>query len=158
MKQWTRWALIAATVLPFACVLVNHARERIQRRQCLETQSILVYESSAESKGITARITAKYRVADEVIAGRKSLLQAAAAFRSLDERWPRAAAPCATFSDAASEEEAYCLKVICYVRNEAPPERVVELANRLQAELDAMLRNGALRLPDSGDASSSGGG
>jgi hypothetical protein len=158
MKHWSQWALLIATVLPVACVLAYHARERIQRRQSLGTQSNLIYERSAESKGVAARITAKYRIADEVIAGRMSLLKAAAAFRSLDEQWPRATAPYATFTAAASEEEAHCLKVIAYVRTEAPPERVAELANRLQAELDALLQTGTLRLPDSEDASSSGGG
>ncbi len=84
-NQWTRWTLITATVLPFACGLVYHAHDRLQRRQTLEGKSILIYESSAESKRITARLTAKVRVADEVIAGRLSLLQAAA-FRDFDER------------------------------------------------------------------------
>ena len=145
------------TVLPFACVLVNHARERFQRRQILEAQSITMYESCAESKGITARMTAKFRVADEVIGGRRSLLQAAAAFRDLDERWPRTADPYSGYPNAASEAEVYCLKVIGYVDAEAPPDRAAELTRRLHAELDAMLRNGTLHLPDPDDASSPGG-
>ena len=157
MKQWTRWVLITATVLPVACVLVNHARERILRRQSLGTQSILVCESSAESKGLAARLTAKYHVADEVIAGRTSLLQAAAAFRSFDKRWPRAMDLCSGSPDAAPEAEGYCLKVIGYVAA-AAPNRGSELTLRLHAELDAMLRNGTLHLPDSVDAASSGGG
>lgn len=158
MKQWTRWGLITATVPLLACALLYHAHERIQRRQALAPQSSLVYDSSAESKGVTARITAKYRVAGEVVAGRMSLLQAAVAFRSLDQHWPHVIDAGPGSPKAASEVEVYCLKVIAYVRSEAPLERVAELANRLQAELDAMLRNGTLRLPDADDALSSGGG
>ncbi|HBI43451.1 MAG TPA: hypothetical protein DDY78_11425 [Planctomycetales bacterium] len=155
---WTRWTLITVTVLPFACVLIYHVRERLQTRQTLEAQFITMFETPAESKGITARMTAKFRVADEVIAGRLSLLQAAAAFRNLDKCWPRAVILWAYFPNAASEDEVYCLKVIGYVDTVAPSNRVAELAARLHAELDAMLQNGTLRLPDSEGVSSSGGG
>jgi hypothetical protein len=157
MKQWTRWSLITVTVLPIVCALVNHARERMQRQQSLETQSPVLYESSAESKGVAARMTAKYRIADEVIAGRLPLLQAAAAFRSLDERWPRAADLCSGCPNTAPEAEVYCLKVIAYVDAEAP-HRGSELTRRLHKELEAMLRNGTLHLPESGDALVSTGG
>jgi len=153
---WTRWTLITVTVLPFACVLIYHVRERLQTRQTLEAQFITMFETPAESKGITARMTAKFRVADEVIAGRLSLLQAAAAFRDLDERRPRAVAPCSGYPNA-SVEEAYCLHVIGYVETQAPSDRASDLTRRLHAELDAKLQNGTLRLSHSEDAPSSDG-
>ena len=89
MKQWTQRALITATVLAFAGVLACRASGRLLKRSTLEAHSINMSESSAESQAITARTTAKVRIAHELIAGRLSLLQAAAAFRDLDERWPR---------------------------------------------------------------------
>lgn len=158
MKQLTRWTLISATVLPFVCGLIYRAHDRLQRRQALDGKSIIVYESSDESKGITARLMAKVRIVEEVIAGRLSMLQAAAAFRDLDKRWPRAADPRLIYPKAATEDEVYCLCVIGYVNRETPPDRAAELTRRLHAELDAALRNGTLRLPDLEDASSSGGG
>jgi hypothetical protein len=157
MRHWSQWALFTAMVLPVAGVLVYHARGRLQRSQSLEGQPILLCESCAETKGILARTRAKARMAHEVIAGRLSLLQAAAAFRDLDERWPRAVNPWAAFPDA-SEDESYCLKVIGYVDTEAPSDRASPLTRRLHVELDAMLRNGTLHLPDSDDGSTSDGG
>ena len=158
MKQWSQWSLITVTILPVACVLVYHACERLQRSQSLEAQSIIVCESPAEVQGICARNRAKARVADEVLAGRLSLLQAAAAFRDLDERWPRSPIMWAYFPNAASDDEIHCLHVISYVGMEAPPDRAAELTGRLHAELDAMLRNGTLRLPDPEAGSTSDGG
>ena len=52
------------------------------------------------------------------------------------------------YPNAVSEDEIHCLLVIVYVGTEAPPEQAAELTGRLHAELDAMLRDGTLRLPD----------
>jgi hypothetical protein len=152
MKYWSQWALIMATILPFAGVLVYHAHVRFNRSPILKASSV-VSEADPSLPEIISRIDAKRRVANEVIAGRLSLLQAAAAFRNLDERWPCNVIPWAYFPNAASEDEVYCLLVIGYVRCEAPPERADELTKRLQAELAAMLRDGTLHLPDAEDAS-----
>jgi hypothetical protein len=158
MKQWKHWALITATVLAFAGILAYQTRGRLLKRQTLEAHSIVLLESSAEIKGIDARTSAKCRIADEIIAGRLSLLQAAAAFRDLDERWPRSPIIWAYYPNAASEDEVHCLNVIGYVGAEAPPDRAAELTDRFHAELDAMLRDGALRLPSPEDAPPSGAG
>jgi hypothetical protein len=157
MKQWTHWALITATVLAFAGILAYQTRGRLLKRQTLEAHSMVLCESSAEIKGIGARTRAKCRIADEVIAGRLSLLQAAAAFRDLDERWPRSPIIWACYPNA-SEGEVRCLNVIGYVGAEAPPDRAAELTDCLHAELDAMLRDGALRLPSPENAPPSGAG
>jgi hypothetical protein len=125
---------------------------RCGRSGPLEAHSEILSESSPETKGITAKTAARVRVAHQLIAGRLSLLQAAAAFRDLDERWPRTIIPVFDYPNAASEDEIHCLRVIHYVVTEAPPDRAAELTGRLQAELDAMLRNGTLHLPDSDDA------
>jgi hypothetical protein len=159
MKHWSQWALVVATILPVVCVLACHARARLQTSQALEGHSsIVLCESCAESEGTIARIRAKARVADELIGGRLSLVRAAAAFRGLDKHWPRVLNAWAAFPSASSEDERFCLQVIGYVGTEAPPQRAAELIGRLHAELDAMLQNGTLHLPDSDDAPSPGGG
>ncbi len=148
MKQWLQSALGAATALAFAGFLVYHGRDRFLRRQTLMAQSVVKCESNAECQAIDARTIAKGRIADEVIAGRLSLLQGAAACRDLDKLWPRSPIIWAYFPNAVSEDEVYCLHVIGYVANEAPPNRAAELTDRLHAELDAILRDGTLHLPD----------
>jgi len=151
MKRWAQWALISAIVLPFAGRLIYHAHGRLNRSPIREATSV-VLEAGPMNSAIVARTTAKGQVANEVIAGRLSLLQAAAAFRNLDQRWPRVAIPSPYSPKAASEDEVYCLLVIGYVHFEAPPERAADLEGRLRTELTAMLRDGKLHLPDAEDA------
>jgi hypothetical protein len=155
MKRWAQWTLIAATVLPLVGGLIFHAHGRLNRPPIGEATSV-VLEAGPMNSAIVARMTAKGQVANEVIAGRLSLLQAAAAFRNLDQRWPRVAVPSPYSPKAASEDEVYCLLVIGYVRAEAPPERAADLVGRLRAELTAMLRDGKLHLPDVEDANPTG--
>ena len=99
----------------------------------------------AELQAILGRMARKHQVAGDVIAGRLSLLEAAAAFRDLDaEGPPNIPIPIRqAFSAAASDDEAYCRSVLEYVGS-APPE----LTRRLTDELNARLRDGALRLPE----------
>lgn len=84
------------------------------------------------------RLEAKQRIVGQLLAGRTSLLVAAAAFRSLDERgssrWVRASQ---RFPDAASDEEAYCRSVLMFLRATNPIEVSEEAADRLEAELNA---------------------
>jgi hypothetical protein len=151
MKRWAQWTLITVTFLPFACGLIYHAHDRLNRSPIRKETSV-VLEAGPMYSAITSRMAAKRQVANEVIAGRLSLLYAAAAFRHLDERWPHTAMPSIFFPNAASDDEVYCLLVIAYVRAEAPPERAADLGDGLQAELAAMLRDGKLHLPDVRDA------
>ena len=92
MKRWPQWALITATLLPLVGGLAYHAHGRLNRSPIREATST-VLEASPLNSAITARMTAKRQIANEVIAGRLSLLQAAAAFRNLDQRWPRVVMP-----------------------------------------------------------------
>ena len=81
-----------------------------------------------------------------MIAGRLSLLPAAAAFRDMqDPKW----LPGLLDSNrgAASIDEVYCRSVIGYV-GARPPDRAKEVARRLEAELSARLRDGTLHLPE----------
>jgi hypothetical protein len=99
-----------------------------------------------------ARLETKSRVAHDVFMGRTPLLAAAAVFRRLDDQSPCYAQARNGSVDSPSEAEAYCRSVIGWVAREAPPERADELTKRLQSELDAMIRDGALHLPSAGDA------
>jgi hypothetical protein len=101
---------------------------------------------------LSARLETKSRVARDVVMGRTPLLAAAAVFRRLDDQSPCYAHARNGSVDAPSEAEAYCRSVIGWVATEAPPERADELTKRLQSELDAMIRDGALHLPSAGDA------
>ena len=96
------------------------------------------------------RLEVKHRLTGEVIAGRLSLFQAATAFRDADARGgrPPTLYLLDVFPGHPSEEEAYCRSVIAWVGSEAPRDRADDLTGRLQAELDARLRDGRLQLPD----------
>jgi hypothetical protein len=95
------------------------------------------------------RLEFKHRLSGEVIAGRLSLFEAAAAFRDADAQGQRPAVYVVeSFPGAASEEEAYCRSVIAWVGAEAPCDRADDLTSRLRAELDARLPDGAIQLPD----------
>ncbi len=95
------------------------------------------------------RMDAKAWATREVIAGRLSLWQAAAAFKALDAEAPPY--PGWVFvppPPGMTEEEGYCRSVIDWVRWAAPADRADELVGRLQAQLDAGLRQGTPHLPD----------
>jgi hypothetical protein len=95
-------------------------------------------------------IEGKEKVAREVIAGRKSLLEAAACCRKLsrampnfDERLEQA------FPPVNSIEEGYCREVIDWVRmlQAKDQERASDAADRLEAELEELLLDGTPQLP-----------
>jgi hypothetical protein len=102
------------------------------------------------SRAIIQRNEAKVEVVRRLLAGRLTLLEAAALFGHLNEqpadwpyqndlRWP-----------GASREEKLCRQVVLWAISLAPQEggRAGEAADRLEAELAALLaRGGAIRLP-----------
>ena len=97
---------------------------------------------------LLARMQAKRRLTGDVIDGRRSLLEAAAAFRALDAEW----SPCPGITrpgppPGASEAEYYCRMVIEWVKGQAPPDRAKGLAHDLEGELAARLCEGTLQLP-----------
>jgi hypothetical protein len=94
------------------------------------------------------RLAAKGQATEEVIAGRRSLLDAAAEFRRWDALPPRQTPETGPLEIAGDgPEERYCRCVIWWVHYQAPPERADELTRRLEDELDARLKDGSLRLP-----------
>jgi hypothetical protein len=108
-------------------------------------------DTPAKVRAITGRMERKRQVAVALIAGRGSLLEAAAAFRDLDMHGPPPPPIRAAFPGAGSEAEAYCLCVLDYVGTEAPPGQAGALTRRFQEELEARLRDGTLRLPEAGE-------
>ena len=97
---------------------------------------------------LIAHLEVKHRLALEVIDGRRSLLEAAAAFRALDAEWSQSAGVTPPGPPpGTSEGEYYCRMVIGWVKGEAPPDRAKGLAHDLEAELSARLGEGTLQLP-----------
>jgi hypothetical protein len=103
-----------------------------------------------QSRTIVQRLEAKEEVVRRLLAGRLTLLEAAALFGHLNEEpaaWP--------FQDnlrwpGASREEKLCRQVLDWAIPLAREEggRAVEAADRLEAELAALLaRGGVIRLP-----------
>jgi hypothetical protein len=88
-------------------------------------------------------------VARAVLAGRLSLPEAASQFLALRREVQASYPNVPRLADDLSEEEDTCREVIAWVRAElaGDPERAREVTVRLEAELDAHLRRGPLRLP-----------
>jgi hypothetical protein len=105
-------------------------------------------ELRTKSVALLARAFHKQAAADDVLAGRLTLLQAAARFRDLNRQPPefhwelfRAQTP------GMSDDERHCRAVIDLIRR----DRTVESAAiaRLEQELEGHLRRGTLDLPES---------
>ena len=110
----------------------------------------LPYDNPETARALIARIERKHRIACELAAGRLSLFEAAAAFRDLEAEGPPSTVMCG-FPDASSEDEAHCRSVIEYVRMEGrgiDPDGADDRARCFEEDLDARLRDGTLRLPD----------
>lgn len=141
--------LVVAELMAFAGAIAVHLACK-PPRPC-PPSSVLV-EASEYSGPATRRLVAKKRATLAVIAGRLSLLEAASLFKSLDADGP----PCSGWvfpmhQPGVSDEEYYCRMVIVWVSNEAPRDQADDLVCMLQAELDARLAGGPLRLPELDD-------
>jgi len=97
------------------------------------------------------RHEAKGMIVAEVIAGRCTLLEAAARFRDLNATWPKAGHWLEQRFPGVSYELALCRQIIDDVRDELrhrAPDRVESVVSRLQAELaDHLHRHGNICLP-----------
>jgi hypothetical protein len=97
------------------------------------------------------RIAAKEQVVAELVAGRLTLLQAAARFRDLKEEPPDMADP-PGYPCGCSEGERLCREVMAWADGwlaERAPQRAAAVAARLEAELRRHRdRAGMVRLPD----------
>ena len=145
MKGLKQGAFIGSAAIVFAGVIAVHSAVRPVEKPA--AGSAEVRPADPQSQMITARTTAKAAIAGELIAGRRSLLEAAAAFRDLGLQGPPDHVRDA-FPLAASEDEAYCRSVLVYIDALATQDQGDDLACSLEAELYDRLRDGTLRLPD----------
>jgi hypothetical protein len=107
---------------------------------------------AVRSEAMTRYISAKMEVIQEVIDGKRSLLEAAASLRQLartkpgfDERQEQSNRP------GNSVEERYCREVIDWVRvilRHENPEQVQAATGRLESDLDEWLLYGTPGCPD----------
>jgi hypothetical protein len=88
------------------------------------------------------RLDTKKRIAEEVIAGQKSLAEAMAQFRALDQEWPKFGSASMTRQDLGiSEDEWDGRGVIVTVRNVLThrPDEAAAVVARLEKELQELL-------------------
>ncbi|HKI33340.1 MAG TPA: hypothetical protein VKA46_15915 [Gemmataceae bacterium] len=100
-----------------------------------------------------ARMAAKEQTTQDLLAGRLTLLQAAARFRAHNASPPRLAADLADHIAGATEEERLCRQVIGWAKGAAAttsPGAGERTRQRLEAELAGLLaqNNGIIRLPE----------
>lgn len=92
----------------------------------------------------------KQRIAEDVAAGNRTLLEAAAAFRQIDADGAPYPREVVTSWDRRSADECYCRMVIGWVKGLTSPDRADDSTCPLEAELDARLRDGMLHLREEG--------
>jgi hypothetical protein len=99
---------------------------------------------------VTERVMAKARLVEELVAGRRTLLQTAARFRALNSGPPRF--HWEHFREAypgATDDEKCCYEVLFAARptpNSPDRERRLALVEQLKAELRQLVEEGTLRL------------
>jgi hypothetical protein len=146
MLRWKPYALAGAAIAMLAGLA---AYQTTRREQCPRGRDLAPAEDDAVAAitAIRARTSRKRQVVGEVVAGRLSLLEAAAVFRRLDAEGPMPPPTPAGFPQYTSEDEAYCHSVVEYVEVEAPPDLKQELTRRFREEWEARLHDGTLHLP-----------
>jgi hypothetical protein len=109
-------------------------------------------ELEQRTRAVIGRLERKEKIVKALLAGRLTLLQAAARFRALNEGPP--AFGWDQFRDAmpgGSDDERHCHEVIefaYHVVSHDDPHRAAELREGLRAELRQHLGRGPLRLPE----------
>jgi hypothetical protein len=105
---------------------------------------------------VVRRVAAKRRIIDEVVAGRLTLLEAAAWFRHLNNcDGPRPQAEALWGPQGRTEGERMCRQVLSWVRSDlqaCPESQYRAVYGRLEAELEAELArsHGTIELPQGG--------
>ncbi len=99
-------------------------------------------------EALTRRMEARAAVVVDLLAGRLSLLQAAARFRDLNQTAPEIQENLRWQHPDCSDDELCCLQVIGHLESRFlgdPPD--LQLGQRLREELSAHRRHGTLQLP-----------
>jgi len=108
---------------------------------CLQEQQRLSRELDTRLADVAQRNAAKEAIAEEVIAGRMGLFEAAAHYRALDAQQPNFNIEAfRLFVSGNSDEERYCRSVLVRVRVLYPPISDEDLGAPLEMELEAHLR------------------
>jgi hypothetical protein len=106
-------------------------------------------ELEAKDQATLHRIAVKEQLIQEVIAGRVSLMEAAAQFRALNATQPRFMEIIRDFYAGATDEECLCKNVLGYVATYlGEGAKNHEVYRRLNADLAQRLAQGQLALPD----------
>jgi hypothetical protein len=123
------------------------------RNGCLEKEAgpkQISMRLDEEFRGTIARLEAKQRVLNKLLAGWLTFLEAVAHFRALDQLPP--AFHWDHFRDlypGNSDEERHCREVIRWLLNTADdPCLGLAHAGRYESELNALLKRGPICLPD----------
>jgi hypothetical protein len=139
--------LLGAGLLAGGLVAADRAGGRREEAAARRNAELDCFREAA-----AARLAAKERLSAAVLEGRLTLLEAAARFRALNQTrcdpcWASWQSP----FPGRSDEEHVCREVISWVGGQArqhdPCLGAVTCA-RLEEELEALLRQGPLRLPD----------
>jgi hypothetical protein len=147
---WACAALLAVTVVGLFTIHSDQPPDAGSRPKDIPAQdSEWGEEAEARQTACLHRIKAKRRIAQDVLAQRLTLLEAAEHFRDLNEGNPgvdwevfRRAYP------GCSDDERYCRQVIDVVEGEVHRDRsrAVAIRKRLEAELREHLKSGTLQL------------
>jgi hypothetical protein len=132
MKCVKNWSYVLAAAVGFAGFAALHSATHRAAPPAPESQIVCAADSA--DLALRDRIAAKQAVADDLIARRTSLFEAAAAFQALSANGPEDEVQIA-YPQAASADEAYCRSVIDYVAA-APGGQNQALVAELQAELN----------------------
>ncbi len=149
MKPWVRSAAAGAALLAFAGLLIHRCVGRRDGAPSSDPEPAQ-WAAPPESLALDSRSGAKVRIVDDLIAGRLTLLETAAAFRDADAREGPRTMVAAGFPGCSSLDEAYCRSVIAYAGERSCPATREALTRGLEAELAARLRDGTLHLCNAG--------
>lgn len=148
----------------FVCVILAVVGVFVLGRRVAEmpvrphsTDPAIDERAGPETEALVLRIRAKDRIVEDLVLGRRPLVEAAALFRELDRVPPQAKYLAVPDPDpplrlaSPTEEEWYCNAVITYARNSLrvmQPDQAEAVTGRLVAEFWAeRCERGEVRLP-----------
>jgi hypothetical protein len=152
VRRWVLPAIVAASLAALFYAVVAWRTIDGGRLDFLEEECARTLDLDRRMHVVNARVTAKERIVGELVDGKTTLREAAGQFRFLDQLPPACLRTMLIVApEGRSEEELHCLAVIWWVReNQAAVDSclVEPVCRQLQAELDRLLQQGPLHLPD----------
>jgi hypothetical protein len=154
MTRFARFFLAAALALSVVGAFVRRPPEPPELSDGRKSEAGAGAVGEALPEVVFLRRFAKESLAYELVAGRRSALEAAALFRELDRLAPTPddILPPVAGAIPIADEERYRRQVISWVRavlSEEPPDRVEATLTRVEASFrDVSLASGVLQLPD----------